>query len=112
MIKVGAFCSQECGVEIQLKSHFFVLLSCCGCFLFTFSIERFYMITVRSYWCSLNKTNKTVGMLNTVVFPGRQRKIRPCLQATMLVFQTNPVGVELFSYVTFFIAACEERFLT
>ena len=92
-------------VEIQLNPvelpiFFFVLFCCC---LFVFSIESFYMITVWSYWSSPNKTNKTVGILVTqLYFRGNNGK-RSCLQATMLVFQTNPVEAELFSYVTFSI---------
>ena len=90
-------------VEIQLNPvelpiFFFVLFCCC---LFVFSIESFYMITVWSYWSTPNKTNKTVGILVTqLYFRGNNGK-RSCLQATMLVFQTNPVEAELFSYVTF-----------
>ena len=61
------------------------------------------MITVWSYWSSPNKTNKTVGILVTqLYFRGNNGK-RSCLQAAMLVFQTNPVEAELFSYVTFSI---------
>ena len=61
------------------------------------------MITVWSYWSSPNKTNKTVGILVTqLYFRGNNGK-HSCLQATMLVFQTNPVEAELFSYVTFSI---------
>ena len=56
----------------------------CG-FAYSFQpIERFHMTSRWPYWCSKTK------------------KRRPC--SVMLVFQTNQVGVELFSYVkNFFV---------
>ena len=59
------------------------------CFAYSFQpIERFHMTSRRPYWCSKTK------------------KRRPC--SVMLVFQTNQVGVELFSYVNKFF--CSHKF--
>ena len=60
----------------------------CG-FAYSFQpIERFHMTSRWPYWCSKTK------------------KRRPC--SVMLVFQTNQVGVELFSYVKNFF--CSHKF--
>ena len=62
------------------------------CFAYSFQpIERFHMTSRRPYWCS-----KTM-------------KRRPC--SVMLVFQTNQVGVKLFSYVKNFFCSLKFAYI-